>query len=181
MSQTSPPAAASTPPDRYPRVRRILHWIGGPLLLAAFAAGYISEELDRDSAASLLALRLHVLLAVPGALLSVVRIHRCLKLPDPRPLDLPPWHRKLVSLDHRLLYLSSVLLGLTGAAMVLLGGADADLLGDAPLPDLAYSVPRSLHSALAYVFLGLFLAHLGGVVRYQLIKGETFRRMGLRR
>ncbi len=177
MSATASPAR----PERYPKLRRVLHWIGGPLLLIALAAGFVAHNTDPASGSHLWALRLHVLFGGSGAALTVVRIIACLRLPGPAPLDLPAWRQRVFELDHRLLYLSAVLLGLTGVAMLTLGGVGAYLLGSTPMPDLAGAIPRTVHGVLAFVFLGLFVAHLGGVISYQLTKGQTARRISLGR
>ena len=101
MSQNAEVAAA--PPERYPKRRRVLHWIGGPLLLGAFVAGFVAHETDPTSSGHLLALRLHVLMGLSGALLTVFRIYSCLKMPGPAPLDLPAWRQKVFEWDHRLI------------------------------------------------------------------------------
>lgn len=115
-------ATPISPPTRFPRLRRVLHWAGGPLLLGAFVAGAVAHHSQPGGAVYLLALRAHVLLGISGAALSVVRIAACLRMPVPPPPGLAPWRQKIVEIDHRLLYLSSVLLGLSGLVMLVAGG-----------------------------------------------------------
>ncbi len=42
------------------------------------------------------------------------------------------------------------------------------------------TVARTTHGALAFIYGGLFIAHVGGVATYQLTKGDVLGRMGVR-
>lgn len=183
MSQTasvaSNPLSELTLPERYPKARRVLHAVGGPMLLGAFAAGVFAHYSVVDSASHQWAMRLHVLLGLVGTALTVARIVACRRMPGPPPLDMPAWRQKIFKFDHRLLYLSAVLLGISGLAMLLKGGVGAYVMGSTAMPDMGDCVPRTAHGVLIKVFAALFIAHIGGVIGYQLTRGKTLARMGI--
>ena len=170
----------STPePSRYPALRRLMHWIGVPLLGAAFAAGGIAAHGGLGPDAHLLVVRLHLGLGMLGALLVVIRIVACLRMPGPGPLDLPAWRQRVFDITHRVTYLSVVLLGVTGIAMAAWHGVGDYARGLAAMPTFEGHVVRTAHGGLAWLFAGLVAAHVGGVLSYQLSKGRTLARMGI--
>ncbi len=79
---------------------------------------------------------------------------------------------------HLLQYVT--LIGLFGSGLGLALQAElwSVFSGAAPLPDMSELTPRALHGALAWVFVALLVAHIGGGVVNQLQGGGTFQRMG---
>ena len=70
------------------------------------------------------------------------------------------------------------MLALSGAAMLI--GSGLGLSPRGVLPEaISDALPRTAHSLMSKVFLLMLFAHVGGVIRYQLTKGNTLARMGI--
>lgn len=185
------PAPAATVTG-YDRTTKALHWATVLVLLAQLVVGYLVDVDDSgrgrgrgrggdsgrgrgrggdDDAAAVLdrlvsgdepLLALHVLLGVTVLVLAATRLRRR------RVVPLPPWAETLSSRErtwaHRteqLLYLSLVVMPLSGIGVLLV---DEDLL--------------ALHVTTHVVFFAALAAHLGLVLKHQLLdRDRLLRRM----
>ena len=124
--------------------------------------------------------RLHVGLGLVVLLLTAFRLVWLLRHPSPdSPPNLSPLRERAFKWNHVLLYVLLVVLLASGVAMLLLsdlglspGAVTAEAIQDVP--------PRTAHDIASKVFLALLLMHVAGVVNYQLKKGDTFWRMGVK-
>ena len=163
---------------KYGRLAVSVHWISALLLIALWPMGFSMTRMVEGATKTRL-YQAHVAIALVVLLLTAVRIvwHFMDTVPDPPP-NLTPLNEKAFLWNHNLLYLVLVLMVLSGIAILLTSG-----LGLSPsgvVPEAIAEVPsRTAHGLLSWAFLLLLLAHIGGVVRYQLLKGNTLARMGV--
>ncbi len=165
----------------YGRGAQLLHWLAALLILAMIPIGLVMVRLDPGDAQTGL-YRFHVALGLAVATLTLVRIAWRLVDRRPAPLpNMPRWRLRLFEAVHILLYGGVAVLAISGIAMLL--GSDLGITPASVDPteidrDLA---PRSAHSAVSKIFSALLVAHVGGAISYQITKGDTLGRMGLRR
>ncbi len=162
----------------YGRLAQALHWLSSVLILVLWPLGFLMVRMS-DVVSQARLYQIHVGIGLLVVILTVVRViwHFMDEVPE-SPAGLTPFNAKLFLWTHNLLYIFLFVLAISGAAMLISSG-----LGLSPrnvLPELINdSLPRSAHSLLSKVFLLLLIAHIGGVVRYQLTKGNTLARMGV--
>lgn len=177
-------------PSRYHLVARILHWTMLIALLAQFVLGYgidraddlLEWPVDRWFAGEEDVLVVHVGLGLVILLLATVR------LLWRRAAGLPPWAPGLSELERRIshrveqvLYAAMFLIPLTGIALVLLSGDDWELgqrQWRAPVELLDDDVLLGAHIAAHVAFLAALAAHVGMVLKHQLVDRDgLLRRM----
>ena len=177
-------------PARYGRVARLLHWTMVVTLLLQFVVGYSLEQAglldgvvdrwlggDEDQL-----LVVHVVLGVSLLALAVVRVVWR------RVAGLPPWaeglstrERRLAHRTEQVLYAVMFLIPLTGLALVTISGEDWDLARgewQAPLEWVDDDVVLGAHVTTHVVFFAAFAAHVGLVLKHQLVDRDgLLRRM----
>ena len=166
--------------EKYGRLALSLHWISALLMLVLWPLGFIMARMG-DSANRTSLYRVHVVIGLLILLLTIIRViwHFVDVKIDPPP-NLAFWNLKAFIWNHNLLYLFLLVMAASGIAM--LQGSGVSLPAGNITPDAiaAADVPaRSGHSLFSKVFLLLFLAHVGGVFRYQFTKGNVLARMGV--
>ncbi len=170
---------------------RFLHWLTFLLLLVQFVVGYALERSD-DLLGWLVdrwlsgeedrLVLVHLLLGTAILLLAVVR------LAWRRRAGLPPWAPGLSAFERRLahrveqvLYVSLFVIPLTGIALVLLSGEDWELGATdwrAPLELVDDDVLLAAHITGHLLFFAAFAAHVGLVLKHQLVdRDRLLRRM----
>ena len=162
----------------YGRLAQALHWISALVILLLFPIGYFMANVaDEASKPSLY--QLHVALGLLILILTIVRIvwHFMDQVPEP-PTGLSENNLRAYRWIHNLLYFFILLLSSSGISMLLFSNAgllpgtvDPQAIGDVP--------PRIAHNILSKIFIILFVAHVAGVIRYQMTKGNVLARMGL--
>lgn len=163
---------------QYGRLAQALHWVSSILIIFLWPLGFAMVRMG-DLTSQTRLYQLHVGIGLLVTLLTVIRVvwHFIDEAPDP-PAGLTPLNAKLFLWTHYLLYIFLLILAASGAAMLISSG-----LGLSPrnvLPDaITNSLPQTAHSLMSKVFLLMLFAHIGGVVRYQLTKGNTLVRMGI--
>ena len=82
---------------------------------------------------------------------------------------------------HAFLYLILLVLLMTGLGMLFTAGVGLSI--GSLTPDMIdYRLqPAQVHNAMSKAYAVLLILHIGGVVQYQMQKGNTFKRMGLGR
>jgi cytochrome b561 len=122
--------------------------------------------------------RMHVALGLLVLLLTAIRIIWRVIDPSPdKPAQIKGMRRLAFSGMHILQYLVLVLTLISGMGILLasgLGLAPANVLPEAISARL---LPAQAHTALSTLFVLLLLAHVGGIIEYQVFHGNTLRRM----
>ena len=166
----------------YGRVAVTLHWVSAVLILAMFPLGFLMQE--TDGGAKLLMYRAHSAIGGLILLLTIVRVGW--KWRDARlapPPGLTGWHLRGMEVIHVLLYVVLFALAGSGIALVVQAGL-LDALrggGENHVPKLGEVGARNVHGVLAWVYLGLLVAHIGGVAVHQVRHGQVLARMGIRK
>ncbi len=139
----------------YGYIAWLLHWVNAILLIGV----WLTSNLDDDSPLFYWG---HIIAGLAALAFTIAQIiwHFADKTPDPLP-DLPAWRKLAIHLNHWLIMLTALLGSSTG---VLLWRMDR-------LEDI--------HELLSWALVLLFLMHIGGVLLYQFIKGDTLSRMGI--
>jgi len=163
----------------YNRVAQSLHWVSALLIIGLFVAGSVMVRLDDGVALKTTLYRMHVAVGSLVLLLTLGRIAWGLIKKHPAPPPMPRWERLAFQGNHVLLYVVIVVLSLSGTGMLLASGVSLPATGLTPA-DIQDAPARQGHSLFSKLFIVLFFMHLGGVFSYQLRKGDTFRRMGVK-
>lgn len=125
--------------------------------------------------------RLHALI---GCLLLVLTLGRLVwkwvdNAPSP-PAELGKLHLKGMKIIHGLLYLVILILTVNGIILMVQSGLISVLRGTThDFPNFAGNNARQAHGTLARVYIGLLIAHIGGVILHQIKHGDLFPRMGI--
>ncbi|HVR33093.1 MAG TPA: cytochrome b/b6 domain-containing protein [Acidimicrobiia bacterium] len=177
--------------EGYGVVAKILHWGMFLALAAQFLVGYSLERADDllewavdrwlggDDDRVLV---IHAALGVVILALAVVRVVWR------KVAGLPPWAETLSAGERRfahrveqVLYWMMFLIPITGLALVLISGEDWDLNGgewQAPLELIDDDVLLGAHISTHVVFFAAFLAHVGLVLKHQIVDRDgLLRRM----
>lgn len=163
---------------QYGRLAQALHWISSILIIILWPLGFAMVRIGSSSSQTRL-YQVHVAIALIVTLITIVRViwHFVDETPDPPP-ELTALNTKIFLWTHNLLYITLFVLATSGIAMLISSG-----LGISPrniLPEAIEStLPRSAHSVVSKIFILLLFAHIGGIIRYQLTKGNTLARMGI--
>jgi len=161
-------------PVRYGRVRIALHWLIALLLFGAFPLGLYMHDLALTPTKIRL-FNYHKWLGVSILLLALVRI--VARIID-RTHDGPAatgWQRSAATLVHALLYVSIVVVPVSGWLMSSAEGFQTVWFGVIPLPDI---VPRDkalaallkvVHKGLNFAMLGLVTVHVLAALQHQFV------------
>ena len=177
--------------EGYGVVAKVLHWGMFLALVTQLLVGYSLERADDllewavdrwlDGDADRL-LVIHAALGVLILALAVVRVVWR------KVAGLPPWAETLSAGERRfahrveqILYWMMFLIPITGLALVLISGEDWDLNGgewQAPLELIDDDVLLAAHISTHITFFAAFLAHVGLVLKHQLVDRDgLLRRM----
>jgi len=123
--------------------------------------------------------RIHVGVGLLVLALTMIRlIWLLVKRWPPVPPDLASWRKQAFIWIHVLLLLALTLMVFSGVNILLQSG-----LGLSPAnvtPDkIADVLPVTVHGITSKAILVLFLLHVGGVISYQITKGDALSRMGI--
>lgn len=174
-----------TAQTRYSKGAMLLHWLIAFAIIANWLIAQIAEDAPEAKHDALMGT--HVALGMSVLILTVVRIIWRLthKRPAPNP-DHAPWERMLASVAHKLLYFLMIALPLTGYLMVQngFGGMDINMFGLFDFPGIAIAKDKNAaeifaetHEIFAIAMLALFILHVAGAWKHQLLDrdGTIFR------
>jgi cytochrome b561 len=180
---------SATMPARYTGTAIALHWLVALLLLGQFAFGLALEDIPRGTPARGWYVNLHKSTGILIGLLIVLRIgwrltHRAPPLPE----AMPGWQRRAARFSHFALYLSMVMLPLSGYLASNFSKHGIKFFNVAhwtpwgPDDKTLYTVFNQTHH-LAAALLATFVAvHLLGVAKHMLIdRDDLLLRMWPRR
>jgi len=163
--------------ERYSRTAMILHWVLAFALAFQLSLGWLLEDVPRGPGL-FTAYQLHKSVGIAILALTLWRIAIRWLHPRPPAFADSRWAGRLAGAVHAGLY--AVMLGgpLTGWILVSTAAVKVPtkIFGILPWPHLpidpAWHDPSEfLHSALAWIGVGLFLLHIAGALRHQ-FKGE---------
>lgn len=167
------------PRTTYTGVAQAVHWASALLILAMLPMGLVMTRIGAGSAQESL-YRAHVAVGLVVLALTAFRLVWLLfhRWPAPPP-KLSPLNERALAGTHILLYAVLLAMVMSGVGMLALSGAAPSPAGLTPA-DIEDVPPRMAHSVLSKVFIALLVVHLAGVLNYQLRKGDTLSRMGVR-
>jgi cytochrome b561/polyisoprenoid-binding protein YceI len=177
---------------RYNRVAMILHWLIALAIVGMIFVGWQLEDLPDGQRFALT--QVHKSIGITILLLTLVRLSWRLMNPVPAlPDGMKPWEIMAAKATHVGFYGLLILMPLSGWAMSSASpyGLPTILYGALPWPhlpglsDLALEDKKevakrigSVHSALAWVMIGLLVLHVGAALKHQFVNKDTvLRRM----
>lgn len=168
--------------QRYGRVAILLHWTSAVLILGMIPLGFLMQNADDGS--RLFLYRTHAIVGALILLLSLVRLGW--KLNDTKPAPTPGLeglHLRGMQGIHVLLYALLFALTVSGIVLNLQSGLIDVLRGASQggIPGFDEFRSRAAHGSLARVYIGLLVAHIGGVMVHQIRHGHVLDRMGIGR
>lgn len=165
------------PAKRYSYTAISLHWLIALLLAFQIALGWALE--GNNSPELFARYQLHKSVGISILLLSLARLAVRLFASRPRASDGPAWTRALASTVHWLFYLVMILGPITGWLLVSTARVQVPTLlyGVVPWPHLPvgrswHEPAESIHGAMAWLAIGLFLLHIVGALRHQWLLGK---------
>lgn len=172
-------------PDRYGTVARALHWTIALLILALIPLGWYISGLDYYDPAYRWAPSLHRSTGLLVLVLALVRIAwALLDRAPPLAASLKPWERLGAKFGHRVLYLMTVLIPVSGYLVSTADGHPVQVFGLFELPALlavdeaVAEVFDSAHVLFAWGTLAVVVVHAAAALKHQLIDRDgTLSRM----
>ena len=163
----------------YDPVARGLHWLTALLVLAEYLVGSAMPHV-RPAPPFAVLVELHLALGSGLLLVVLLRILWRLTHRPPPPPPLPALHRKLAAMTHFLLYVTLILMPLSGWAAASADGYPVRAFGLLALPALVPYRARigfilgMVHADVLYwIFLALIALHVGAALYHRLIKRDS--------
>jgi cytochrome b561 len=159
---------------------RGFHWVSAFVILALLVGGLLMPGMASE-VGKIWLYRGHVLLGLVLLAVTLARIFRRLREAGPEALPMSRIHHLGMAAVHALLYGGLLILAGTGLGMLFLTDLPGVLrTGLGPLPDFSSLMARRVHGLAARIYIALVLAHVAGVLRYQIFDGDALARMGVR-
>lgn len=167
-------------------ISKLIHWLMAVLIIGMLIIGNVMTRME-DSEFKFELYQLHKSFGFTVMALALVRLFWRVPNPSPAlPTTMPAWQRICADASHFLLYGLMFLMPLTGWLMV-----SASTLGIETRYFDLFTVPHLLepdedveermiqvHSALAWAFVAVLVAHTGAAVKHHLVDRDgVFRRM----
>lgn len=163
--------------QRYSSTAIALHWLLALLLAFQISLGWALE--GNNSPELFARFQLHKSIGIAILLLSLARLAVRLFTPRPPASDGPAWTRALAGTVHWLFYAVMILGPVTGWLIVSTAKVQVPTLifGVIPWPHLPvghgwHDPAESIHGAMAWLAIGLFLLHIAGALRHQWLLGK---------
>ncbi len=168
--------------EQYGSVAVLFHWMSVLFIFAMMFLGFVMQDIS-DPSFRFFLYRAHVSVGVVVLFLTLLRM--IWRFFDRNPAPIPGvsgLHLRGLQVIHIFLY--AVLLGLVVSGLVL--GIQSGLMrvlweGERSFPAFETFRVREGHAALARVYIGLLIAHIGGVIVHQFRHGHTLSRVGIGR
>ena len=163
----------------YGRLAQAFHWVSAILIIGLAVMGIVMTRMSA-SATQTQFYRAHVTVGMIVLVLTLARViwHFMDDVPDP-PAKLTSLNTKMFVWNHNLLYVILFVLTISGIATLLSSGIGL-FPGNVTPAAIADVPPRGAHNIASKVFILLFIMHVVGIIRYQLTKGDTLSRMGIK-
>lgn len=176
-----------SPPHVWNRVAQGLHWIVAAMLLAQFILGWLTENAP-DRQAEFIFGRSHFQLGMLLAGLILMRLLWRLSNTAPPPLpDEPAWRRRLATTVHSLIYLTLIVLLISGYIVWVHMREPMDLFGLVTVPTVFSPVPDNeslwagawyVHFFAGWTLVGLTILHVVAALYHQFVlRDGLVRRM----
>ncbi len=165
--------------ERYGRLARRLHWGSAALILALIPIGMVMARIDEGATKTAL-YRAHVGVGLAVLIMTLVRVVWRFSEESPTPPPMPPWRARLFTGVHVLLYVGLFVLAISGIATLVSSGMTPFPLDVAPENIDEELASLAAHKTAGYIFVGLLVGHVAGVISYQLTKGDVMSRMGVK-
>lgn len=164
--------------ERYSDIAIFLHWASTVLIIGVWIAGFVmTNVVPEDSGIRAGMYQSHAMFGLLILLLTLGRVIYAFfdKRPN-APAGVEGVKKLLFVGVHWALILALFAMTITGLGMLAFSGMTAFTVVPGEIVD---SAPRTGHSVLSKLFLVLLVAHIVGVVRYQLVNGDVMGRMGV--
>ncbi|MFI5183202.1 MAG: cytochrome b [Vicinamibacteria bacterium] len=156
------------------------HWVSALLILGLLVGGFLMPGVGGE-VGKIRLYGCHVLLGIVLLGVTLARILRRSTRATPEALPMGRIHHFGMEAVHALLYVGLLILTGTGLGMLFLTELPQVLRTElGPIPDFSSLMPRRVHGFVARIYIALVLAHVAGVLRYQIFDGDTLARMGVR-
>lgn len=168
----------------YGGTAKTLHWLTFLLISGTFGLGLFVADLP-TSPEKLKLLSWHKWAGVTVFVLVALRLGwRLLNTPPPLSAGMPAWERRAAEASHRLLYLLTLCLPLSGWIMSSALGFTTVWFGLLPLPNLLdKDLPlgkalEEVHGTLAWIVFGFVALHVAAAFKHHLIdRDDVLARM----
>jgi cytochrome b561 len=169
----------------YRPTARALHWIIAVILLAMIPAGLVMIQPGLDRTLQNTLFMFHKNIGVVVLLLMIWRLaYRAMHRPPPLPASVPDWQRRAAGMTHVLLYVSVIVMAVSGYIRVVAGGFPLewwDALGVprlVPRSDALANAAKTVHWATHFVVIVLIAMHMGAALFHGIVKRDgVFSRM----
>ena len=167
---------------RYNAVARALHWTIALLVAFNLASGLVNEALEN----TVRLIPLHKAVGLTILVLTLVRIGwRFTWTKPPYPASMSRAEVGVAQAVHAAFYILLLAMPLTGYVMASAGKYPLEWFGlfDVPKAEVVrdsalYTLSRSAHGLLGWLFLGLALLHVAAALRHHFVlRDEVLRRM----
>lgn len=157
----------------------VLHTIQGLGLLFILITGSLVLSEMPDNVEKISSFAIHMILGVTLLFLTIVRIWFILKSPKPEALKISSFRQKLIKINHVLIYVVIIAMGISGIVMSQLSGlGDIVFFGANNAIDLEGLASGEVHEALSSVLIFLIAMHVLGVFSYMFkTKENILKRM----
>jgi cytochrome b561 len=169
---------------KYTNLFASLHWVHAAMIAAVLIGGLVSLPHLPELAKDIAPFRNHLIMGFAVTLVTFIRIYLVRKQPELEPLKVGAMRQSIITWNHRLIYITLVLVGLSGMAtaqlsnmgQVLLFGQDPSVYtgvgGIAPTLGM-------VHTYGAYLLAALILMHVAGTLSYMVKSGDNvLKRVG---
>ena len=178
-------AAASSVPQQFTTVSRILHWLTAILVFSALFIGFVMVNSLSDYATLR---RIHQSIGTVVLAIVIVRlINRITHCAPALPTTVGRVEKLMAVGSEVTLYALLVAQPLVGWAMVSASGTPVVAFGSLRLPAIApvnlglFSALRQTHSVVAYLLVAVIAAHISAVLLHSIALGDgMLRRMTFR-
>ena len=158
------------------KLTRFIHGISAILILGLFGIGTAMVQLDDENTKTIL-YRAHTFSGLLLVLLTLIRIYKRIKSSHPTPDGIEGAHKMLYTATHWFIYITVLLIGMSGASTMILNNVNFININPAVLNRELLSV--NIHEIVTKLILILVFIHVTGVILYQFTKGNILARMAI--